>query len=99
MIVRILIERVGSGQRGEFWKAMHDGIVIVKSSRTPEHDAARELKAMGICGTMETRHAGSAIVSMRMNIDTAADRSVIESERTGPKFARFQPFTLTQRAA
>ena len=99
MIVRILIERVGSGQRGEFWKAMHDGIVIVKSSRTPEHDAARELKAMGICGTMETRHAGSAIVSMRMDIAAAADRTVVESECYGPKFARFQPFTLTQRAA
>ena len=65
---------------------------FIESSRDPEHDACRALLALGITGTLETRHAGSAIVSMRKDIERSAGRTVIENERTGPKHARFQPF-------
>ena len=97
MIVRITLERLGSGARGDRWRVLHDGIVIVESSRDPEHDAARALAALGLTGTIETRHAGSAIVAMRFDIAKAAGRTVIEGERTGPKFGRWQQFDRTQR--
>lgn len=97
MIVPVTLERTGSTARGDRWRVLHDGIVIVESSRDPEHDAARALKALVLTGIIETRHAGSATVAMRLDIEKAAGRTVIEGERTGPKFGRWQPFDRTQR--
>lgn len=97
MIVPVTIERIGTSPRGDRWRVLHDGIVIVENSRDPEHDAARALAALGLRGTIETRHAGSDIVSMRLDIAKAAGRTVIENENTGPRFGRWRAFDLTQR--
>ncbi len=97
MIVPITLQRISTGVRGDRWRVAHDGIVIVKSSREPEHDAARALSALGLTGTIETRHIGSTVVSMRLDILKAASRTVIENERTGPTFGRWQPFNRPQR--
>ncbi len=97
MIFPVTLERVGTNARGDLWRVTHDGIVIVESSRVPEYDAARALAALGLAGTIETRHAGSAIVSMRLDISKAATLTVIENDRSGPRLGLWQPFDRTQR--
>ena len=97
MIVPVTLERIGSGARGDRWRVIHDGIVLVESSRDPEHDAARALTALGLTGTIETRHPRSAIVSMRLDISKAATSTVIENKRSGPRLGRWQPFDRTPR--
>jgi hypothetical protein len=97
LIVPVSLEKIGTGARGDRWRVLHDGIVIIESSRDPEHDAARALEALGLTGTIETRHVGSTVVSMRLDIVTAVRRTVIEGDRSGPRFGPWRPFDLTQR--
>ena len=98
MIVRVTLERIGSGARGDRYRVTHAGLVLVESSRDPAHDACRALLALGLTGTLETRHASSPIVSIRMDIERGARRTVIETERCGPRFRRWRPFSeRTQR--
>ncbi len=97
MIVPVTLQRIKTGARGDRWRVSLDGLVIVESSRDPEHDAARVLQGLGQSGTLETRHAGSPTISMRLDIVKAASRTVIENERTGPTFGRWQPFNRPHR--
>ena len=96
-VYQVVLERIGTGVRGDRWRVTYAGIVIVESSKVPEFDAARYFTALGLTGILETRHAGSAIVSMRLDIETAARLTVIENEKIGPKLGRWRPFDLTQR--
>jgi hypothetical protein len=95
MIVTVTLERAGTGNRGDRWRATHAGIVLVDSSRDPEHDACRALFAMGVVGQMETWHAGADFPSMRLDIVRGVRRTVIENQRCGPKFGRWQPYDRT----
>lgn len=97
MSTRVTIERIGSGTRGDRYRVLHDGLVIVASSRDPEHDTCRALLEMGITGKLETWHAGAAYPSMRLDIERGAGRTVIENERSGPRLGRWRPFDPTQR--
>ena len=96
MIVPVTLQRIRTGACGDRWRVSHNSIVIVENSRDPEHDAARALGALGLTGTLETRHAGSETISLRLNIVNAASRTVIENERTGPTCGRWQPFNRPQ---
>ena len=55
-------------------------VVIVDSSRDPEHAAARALLARGITGRMTTLDA-SGNPRMHFDIETAAGHSVTEGDR------------------
>ena len=51
-MIKVFIELIGYGARGNRYRVLHDGIVIVEHTRDPEHDAARALLALGITGAM-----------------------------------------------
>ena len=90
MIVPVTLERIGTGARGDRWRVTHAGLVIIESSRDPEHDACRALLEMGVTGKLETWHAGAAFPSMRLDIERGARRTDIENRRCGPKLGRWQ---------
>ena len=97
MIVQVTFIRIGTGARGDRYRVMHNGLVIVESSRDPEHDACRVLVALGVTGILETRHSGSSIVSIRKDIERGAMRAVIENKHEGPRIGRFKPFEAARR--
>jgi hypothetical protein len=69
--------------------------VIVKASRSPICDAARVLHALGHGddSIVVARHHGSAVVSMRGPL-WAWRRLAVREDRTGPRFVRWEPFSL-----
>lgn len=65
--------------------------VLVRGSRDPEYDAARELRDRGLVGCMTTYRQGSAVPSLRINIARAAGHSVVECATSGPRVDRWRP--------
>ena len=66
--------------------------IIVKSSRDPEHDAARALLARGIVGRMTTLDVDGN-VRMHFVIEKAAGQTVAENDR-GLGLQRWKPFPV-----
>jgi hypothetical protein len=90
-ISRIYLKPTSLGERGQRYCAINDGVTLIESSRTPEFDAARALLAKGITGQLEVWHNGAAFYAMRVDIAKAAGLTVEESDRIGPRFARWRP--------
>src|SRR5262245_12917254 len=88
---RIDIEPVSLGQRGQLYLVRHAGAVLVASTRSPEFDACRLLLAKGISGKVEVWHEGAVFPAMRLDIEKGASLTVEESDRVGPRFARWYP--------
>jgi hypothetical protein len=87
---RIDIEPASLGERGQRYLVRHAGAVLVASSRTPEFDACRVLLAKGITGQLEVWHTGAAFPALGLDITKGAGLTVEESDRVGPRFARWQ---------
>ena len=90
-ISRIYLEPVSLSDRGQRYRVIHDGLTLIASSRNPEFDSARALLAKGITGQLEVWHNGAAFYAMRVDIAEAAGLTVEESDRIGPRFARWRP--------
>ena len=90
-ISRIYLEPVSLSDRGQRYRVIHDGLTLIASSRNPEFDFARALLAKGITGQLEVWHNGAAFYAMRVDIAEAAGLTVEESDRIGPRFARWRP--------
>ena len=74
------------------WIAWFGEDILVDGSRDPEHDACRELLAMGITGKVTFRHKGSPHPSMTMTIEKSAQFTVGED---GKRFRlrKYIPFS------
>jgi hypothetical protein len=64
--------------------------------RDPEFSACRALLALGINGCLETRWAGSAHASMRLDIANGATRSTQESSTVAARIGRYRPLDPTR---
>lgn len=93
-MIKVFIERIGHGARGNRYRVLHDGIVIVEHTRDLEHDAARALLALGLTGRMETWRHGALHPSMKGDIASTARLSVSENEKFGPRHIAWRPFDL-----
>lgn len=93
-MIKVFIELIGYGARGNRYRVLRDGIVIVEHTRDPEHDAARALLALGITGVMETWRHGALHPSMKGDIASRARLSVSETEKFGPRVVAWRPFDL-----
>ncbi len=80
------------GKLGMFDALLGDRVLC--RSKRPFHDAARVLVAEGHCGSTPyaTRHEGSTHQAMREPLGVAAAFTVYESDRTGLKRVKWQPF-------
>jgi hypothetical protein len=88
---RIDIEPVSLGQRGQLYLVRHDGAVLDAGSRNPEFDACRLLLAKGMSGKVQVWHQGAVFPAMRLDIEKGARLTVEESDRIGPRLARWYP--------
>ena len=88
MIVNVTLERIGTGGRGDRYRVIRDGLVIVESSRDPEHDTCRTLVALGVTGTLQTWRIGCPYPCVRLDIEKGAGHCVVENGRSGPSFRR-----------
>lgn len=89
---RITIEPLGIGDHGQRYSVHHGDIVLVQSTRDPEFDACRALLAKGLTGRLEIWRHGTTFPAMRLDIAMGAGLTVEESDRIGPRFARWRPF-------
>ena len=70
-----------------------DGEIIVVASRDPELDAARALLAKGITGKLTFVDATTGKPRSILDIEKAAELTVRENRRDGPRFVEWEPMT------
>ena len=92
---QIEIERTGYHSRGAWYRVAYNGAVLIERCRDPEFDACRKLKAMGVTGTLRTRHKGSSIDSVVLNIAKGSGSRTQETETVGPRIVKWKPFYLS----
>jgi hypothetical protein len=91
MSTRIEIETAGLGERGQRYRVLYAGKVLIETTRVPEFDACRALVELGISGRLEVWHKGASFAAMRLDIDSCAGWTAEESDRIGPRLARWEP--------
>jgi hypothetical protein len=76
------------------YEASVGGEVLCRS-RTPLLSAARVLLSRGVDTNTELRMVrfGSDVTLMRSRLGDAAELTVIENDRAGPRFGKYEPFT------
>jgi hypothetical protein len=94
---RFDVAPIGVGSRGCRYRVTCNGSVVAESTTEPALDGARGAPGLGITGMAETWHTGAAFASMRFDIATAAKLTVNEGQKSGPRFATWQPFNPAQR--
>jgi hypothetical protein len=76
------------------YEASTGGEVICRS-KTPLFSAARALLRRGVDPNTELRMVrfGSDMTVMRARLGDAAELTVIENDKAGPRFGKYEPFT------
>lgn len=97
-VIKIFVERVGAGARGEQYRVTHAGIELIAKTHNPFFDSSRALNDIGVTGILEMWHVGATYPSLRGDIQRCAKLTVIENGKIGPKIGYWQPFD-TQRGA
>jgi hypothetical protein len=89
----IEIERlpIPPGAKAGRWRVWHDGAVLCGRARDPEHAACRALLALGITGTLTTRHKGSTTISMSLDIARGAEFTTSDPDKGRLKVIRWHP--------
>ncbi len=80
------------------YEATIDGRFLCRS-KTPFLAGARVLLAEGVDPTtpLVMRHAGDDAIALQAAVGVAAGLTVIENEKTGPRFSKFVPMDLDAR--
>jgi hypothetical protein len=68
-----------------------EGETLVSNSRVPECNAARVLLARGITGALTLCDGKTGRPRTIIDIEKAAKLTVLENERSGPRFIRWRP--------
>jgi hypothetical protein len=84
---------------GRFHARLGDRLLC--TSRDPFPSAARVLAGEGVDGAtvLTMSHDGSEVIALRWTVAKAAALTVVENERTGPRFAPYRPFREALRDA
>lgn len=83
----IEIERTGPAT----YTVWFSGYQLVINSRSPEFDACRELLVRGHTGKLIARHKGSNVISFVLDIQKAAELTVLEGGGR-PRFSEWRSF-------
>jgi hypothetical protein len=79
------------GERGQYYRVHYEGAVLIDETWNPELEACRSLLARGIMGRLEVWRCGKSHPDMLVpNIPKAAEWTIEESEKSGPRFARWK---------
>jgi hypothetical protein len=88
-------------ERGQYYRVHYKGAVLIDETWNPELEACRGLLARGIVGRLEVWRFGKCHPDMLVrNIAEAAEWTIEENEKSGPRFARWKPRpeTISQNA-
>jgi hypothetical protein len=83
---------------GRRYDVIFEGAVIIEKARDPEFTVCRELQARGLSGTVEFWREGASYPSLRMDIAWAAEHRVEETEKVGPRVAKWRAFSRSDVA-
>jgi hypothetical protein len=79
------------GERGLYYRVHYEGAVLVDENWNPELESCRALLARGIVGRLEIWRFGGAYPDMIIaDIAKAAEWTVEESEKRGPRFTQWK---------
>lgn len=81
-----------SGQRYRVW---HNSEVLLESVRDPLTNAARALIDKGVTGRLQMRRRGRPQIDAQGLIAVLATQTVSESQKSGPRFTKWVPFSGT----
>jgi hypothetical protein len=90
---RITIEPTALGDRGLRYRVTYASSTLIEGSRVPALDACRALVALGSTGKLEVWRSGKSWPDMQLEIEAGAKLTVIETEKEGPRFAPWRPFS------
>jgi hypothetical protein len=80
------------GERGQYYRVYCQGAVLIDETWNPEFEACRVLLARGFLGRLEVWRLGKDHPDMVVrDIATAAEWTVEENEKSGPRFVRWKP--------
>ena len=89
---RMIIEPAKIGQRGQLYRVLYEGHILLESTREPLFDACRALAAMGITGRLEMWRPGKGHYDMAVDIERGAGLTVAETAESGPILRAWKPF-------
>ena len=87
----IEIEPIHTTTKGQRYRVWHNGEVLLKSARDPEHEAARELSKIGVTGRLQTKRKGRDQIDMEGLIAVMATQTIIEGDKIQPRLAKWSP--------
>jgi hypothetical protein len=80
------------GERGQYYRVNYQDAVLIDETWNPEVEACRALLARGFVGRLEVWRSGKSHSDMVMpDITKAAEWTVEENEKSGPRFVRWKP--------
>ena len=80
------------GERGQRYRVTYQGAILFHETWCPELEGCRTLLARGIAGPLEIWRFGKDHPDMLIpDIAKAAEWSVEENEKWGPRFTRWRP--------
>jgi hypothetical protein len=93
MTHRIYIEPTTiRGERGQYYRVHFEGALLIDETWNPELEACRALMTHGIMGRLEVWRFGKSHADMVVpDIAKAAEWTVEENEKSGPRFVRWRP--------
>lgn len=90
---RVALERTHIAGTGPRYRVHHAGRVLIESTRDPEFDTCRALKALGLTGIVETfGYPGGKTCRMRLDIETAAGLRTAEGSSTRLQTVKFTEY-------
>lgn len=92
MQIEFTVEKVKAIKTGILYRVLHDGEVIIKSTRNPEYDACRW--ALGKADIAAFRKPGTAIY-MTMNIEKCSKLTISETETRPARVVKWKPYVQT----
>jgi hypothetical protein len=77
------------GERGQHYRVIYKGVILIEDTRNPEYDACRALLGKGITGKLETWRQDRQAPCLRLDIERGANLTVEEGQRVGPRIKRW----------
>ena len=74
--------------------ALANGATLIERARDPEFESARLLLSQGVVGSLVTRWAGSAVVSMRLDIEAAAKLATNDPSKGSIRISKWAPYPV-----
>lgn len=91
IVISTATTSAGAGS-ARYHVALANGETLIDRARDPEFESARLLLSQGVVGSLVTRWAGSAVVSMRLDIEAAANLATSDPSKGSTRISKWVPY-------